>query len=311
MIHTAALPYTPAGMSGTSAAASMLTQALIELEATPLRPETMRASKLLVEAATTLLLPAAAGISLSESTEAAASSAVVVAACGRALRARLQGLEGDLEGCAAEADNALRGFTQLHQSAGTPAPTTSMPGLPLLHAYSFMLRGKALFGLGRAEEAEEAFRSALAAAAAAAEGCDRCVEETVGVPSDHALGSALALLVHKLGGLWDARSAHSGASACSKLLLRPSLIVGGSEASCPPHPPHHGCDYVEPSTGSDALSQLRLTAQQQGLHTDPRARCVVPAVAVDGGQMMDVTLPRNTSWLVPGQLLGASTPKSR
>ena len=269
----------------------------------------MRASKLLVEAATTQLLPAA-GMSSPRSAEAAASSAVVVATCGRALRARLLGLEGDLEGCAAEADSALRGLAQARQIACTPPPpATSQPDLPLLRAYGLLLKGKALFGLGRAEEAEEAFRTALAAAATA-EGCEGCVDGTVGVSVDAPV-LAVPLLVHKLGGLWDAPAARSGASACCKLLLRQSPLLGGSETSSRPHPPHRGRDDDdEPSGGSDALSQLRLTARQ-GLHTDPRARCVVPAVAVDGGQVVDVTLPRNTSWLVPGQLLGASTPKSR
>ncbi len=44
---------------------------------------------------------------------------------------------------------------------------------------------------------------------------------------------------------------------------------------------------------------------------EPRSRFVMPNVRVDGGKPQDVTLQRNTSGLVPGELMGSSTPKRR
>ena len=225
-----------------------------------------------------------------------------VAGLSQALAARLSGLEGDLEGCLAQASAAIDSFLAAGGGGSYPAAADAAV------AYAYLLQGKALFGLGRLAEAKQAFASSLSCAPSSS---------FSGVDSYASSLTPLRLLMIKISALFDLKAARKGASACSKMcsLQQQEQQQRAPVDSCSPSADIPTTPTLDSEGGESQEDTLPFGPQ--GGPLDPRSRYTVPGVTVDGSAggnpalPVDVTLPRNTSWVVRGRLMGASTPKNR
>ena len=230
----------------------------------------------------------------------------------RALSARLAGLEGDLMTCLTEARIAASVLSLSY--VPTDVSLTSAT------AYSHLLEGKALFALGRAAEAEAAFNAASAFSPASQVGTSADGDSGQQSPPSPPSG----LLAHRVAALFDPVAARKGASACRRQSTQGGSRVQQSgegastttdplAAEVPPQEqlPLSSTDHHEGPQSKALGNEAFLPYGPDSGPLDPRSRFTVPGVAVDGAATADVTLPRNTSWVVVGQLMGASTPKNR
>lgn len=216
--------------------------------------------------------------------------AVVV--CAHALKARVSGMLGDL-------DEAL-----VHSTLATDTASGAWSGqltamtafgrqVHGVLAYALLLRGRALFGHEQFSEASVAFVAAQQSAAKVLSSCS-AGPGTTAVPG----------LMHKLWALFDAAAVQQGCEACSRRLSR--MAQTGAVAAAAATTSDATCETTEVKR---VLSDLP-TGDSGPLN--PRVRYVVPNVTLKGqAGASDVTLQRNTSWLVPQQLMGSSTPKRK
>eukprot|EP00798_Chlamydomonas_sp_ICE-L_P018252 gene18252-24705_t len=104
--------------------------------------------------------------------------------------------------------------------------------------------------------------------------------------------TALSMLLHKLGDLYDPKVAQCGAAVCATLWAQ------------------HAAQEEGAALAGALVSTLELPPQTGPI--EPRSRYMVHDVAIPSlspAAQDFFQLMRNTSWMIPAQLMGSSTPK--
>eukprot|EP00775_Hariotina_reticulata_P007222 gene7222-7435_t len=217
-----------------------------------------------------------------------------------AVLARQEGRNGDVHHCMRLAETALVA------AAADPAASSNCHGSA---AYANMLLGKAHFKEGNMAAALAAFKAAQEAAATSGSLSISCRAKLgLTCSSSNAEAATEAWLQQTLVDLVDHQLLMRATKACNAGL--PKQQVSGQaddrHAAAAPGglPTEHGASAQAAAATAAAGPASSGIPLQLG---DPRQKVVVNNVPHLG----DVLLMRNTSWVIPGRLMGGSTPTCR